>query len=60
MKSTIFNLTCPQCQGEGSITVAGTSHNPNCGFATYDPQEAQDVPCDVCRGTGEINPKENQ
>lgn len=45
---------CPRCHGDGTVTVRGYSHNPNCGFATPDPQADTDARCDMCHGAGEL------
>lgn len=44
---------CPECRGEGEITVPGFSVNPSAGTLVRDPQEAREVRCPACRGTGD-------
>jgi hypothetical protein len=43
---------CPGCHGDGVVTVGGHSVNPFSGVLVNDPQEAKDMTCPDCSGTG--------
>lgn len=53
-------IDCPRCHGDGEIGVAGYSHNPNCGFATRDPQCDTTARCPDCHGTGTVHELEKE
>lgn len=50
----IDTRTCPTCDGEGTITVAGMSINPSSGIPVRDPQCDHDERCATCGGTGSV------
>jgi hypothetical protein len=43
---------CPECHGDGTITVGGYSVSPFSGVLVSDPQMAHDETCPACGGKG--------
>lgn len=48
-------VDCPRCGGGGEVVERGLSHNPYCGFPTWDPQEDVGHRCDFCHGEGVVH-----
>ncbi len=41
-------ITCPECRGEGDVTVSYYAHSVGREF------NVSDIPCPVCDGTGQV------